>query len=206
MGDPNVLQSFLTWAMTTYQADHYAVVVFDSGEGYMGVAADETDADFLTMSELSSALSGALTAASVDQFDVLDFDSGYMDMMEVGYQVRNIGQHHGRLRGHGARRGRIPYDIVLGDLVDNPEWKDVELAQAIAESYQVYPGFKGSHAVIDLTQMGPLGAALSNFSTTFVNDATGTDRNQLSQHLADSAAVLQRRLPGPGRADDGPLR
>ena len=182
MGDPTVLEDFINWGMTNYQADHYAVILWDHGSGYSGVEFDETSADdFLTMNELSAGLAAGLADAGVPKIDVLNFDGCLMNMVEVADQVKGVGNYMVGSEDTEPNDG-LPYDQVLGSLVANPLMKPVELASTMASDYLTYYGFTGNYAVIDLQQMGPLASSLSDFATTFINQATGTDRNQLEQH------------------------
>jgi hypothetical protein len=181
MGDPNVLEAFLTWAVTNFPADHYAVILWDHGSGYSGVEFDETDVGFLTMSDLSTAMGNALTATSLDSFDLLNFDGCLMNMAEVAHQVKDVANLMVGSEDTEPLDG-LPYDMVLGSLTATPMMSPNELATTMAQDYLTYYGGFGIYSVIDLTEMGALSGALSNFAQTFVNDGTGTDRNQLSQH------------------------
>jgi hypothetical protein len=213
MGDPNVLQAFLTSAMTSYQANHYAVILWDHGNGYDGAEYDDTSGTHLSLADISSALSGALTATGVAKFDLLNFDGCNMNTAEVANQVENVA---GILVGSEDVEplDGLPYDQVLGSLTAQPQMTAAELGNTIAQDYQTYYSgtLGGNYSVIDLTEMGPLSSALSGFATTFMNDATATDRFRFGLHLAtvphyfSPDGPLRRRADEPGRSHRGQRR
>ncbi len=52
-GDPAALVDFTTWAMTSYPAERYALIIWDHGGSWLGVATDNSaDNDDLTLPEL----------------------------------------------------------------------------------------------------------------------------------------------------------
>jgi len=181
MGDPNVLEAFLTYAMTNYQADHYALILWDHGSGYTGVEFDETDGDNLTMSELSSGIQAGLSAAGVSRIDLVNFDGCLMSMAEVAHQLKDVADIMVTSEDLVPYDG-LPYDRVLEDLVALPQMSPTELAELMANEYLKYYAFTGTYAVTDLRQMDGLSAALSDFADTFINDGTPEDRYQLSQY------------------------
>ncbi len=136
---------------------------------------------YLTMNDVSTAMAGALTATSTDSFDLLNFDGCMMCMIEVAFQMKDVADVMVSSEDTEPLDG-LPYDLVLGDLTAMPNMTATELGEDMAQNYLTYYSFTGTYSVIDETQMAPLGAALSSFATTFVNNATGTDRNQLHQH------------------------
>ncbi|MCK4449253.1 MAG: hypothetical protein KAX26_01545, partial [Anaerolineae bacterium] len=66
MGDPQTLVDFVQWGMANYPADHYAIILWNHGDGWRlipdemplikGVIYDDTDGDHLDMPELRSAM------------------------------------------------------------------------------------------------------------------------------------------------------
>ena len=96
--DPATLVGFVQWAMATYPADHYALILWDHGSGWrsralddpltQGIAYDDTSGgDGIDMLELRSALS-TLTGGGVDPFELIGMDACLMAMIEVDNQLR----------------------------------------------------------------------------------------------------------------------
>ena len=88
MGSPDVLADFLTWGIDTFPANQYALVVWDHGAGWNGIAFDSDDgvqneADHLSLSELEYGLAKALERTGVDKLDVIGFDACLMGQLDV---------------------------------------------------------------------------------------------------------------------------
>jgi hypothetical protein len=112
MSDPNTLKDFISWTMEYYPANHYALVLWDHGAGCMGVCEDLTDNDFLSLPEVSLALSG-LPAI----IDLVLMDACSMNMAEVAYQIKD---NANLLVGpEGIGYAPAPYDDYLSNLTSN---------------------------------------------------------------------------------------
>ncbi|HID57579.1 TPA: DUF4384 domain-containing protein [Candidatus Poribacteria bacterium] len=90
MGSPKTLKEFVNWATSEFPAKHYALVIWDHGSGWKkapafvrGVSFDQTNNSGLTMKELRSALS------EVPHLDIVGFDACLMQMIEVGYEIKD---------------------------------------------------------------------------------------------------------------------
>ncbi|MBI4803030.1 MAG: T9SS type A sorting domain-containing protein, partial [Elusimicrobia bacterium] len=105
MSNPNTLKDFVNWAETRYPAENYALIIWNHGGGsggrapkrtpgkqnalspaspLKGVSCDGSQNDnCMTTTELGTSLSG------VGHLDILVFDACLMQMLEVGYQIRN---------------------------------------------------------------------------------------------------------------------
>lgn len=105
MGDHNTLVDFVNWSTSSYTADHYALVIWDHGGGsegrapekttkralkvnrsdrYKGMCWDDTNgSDYISTTELDSAL------AQVPHLNIIAFDACLMQMLEVGYQIKD---------------------------------------------------------------------------------------------------------------------
>ena len=83
MGDPQTLIDFVTWAMQTYPAKHYALTISTHGSGWMGNGPDETNKDTLLLPQLVQALTTIKANTGVDQLDIIGFDACLMGQLEV---------------------------------------------------------------------------------------------------------------------------
>lgn len=95
MADPEVLVDFVTWAMTTYPADHYALILSDHGSGWPGGWTDpdpENDPenslmdgydDLLYLNELDQALNQIVQNTGVEKLDLIGMDACLMGSLEV---------------------------------------------------------------------------------------------------------------------------
>lgn len=85
MGDPNTLADFVTWSISNYPANHYALVLWDHGSGWKGIALDDTtpNVDSLTLPDINQALTQALGQTGVSKLDIIGFDACLMAQLDV---------------------------------------------------------------------------------------------------------------------------
>ena len=83
-GDPQTLVDFATWSMDTYPAQHYALILWDHGGSWLGIATDASaDDDDLSMPELGDALAQITAANGGQPLDLIGFDACLMGELEV---------------------------------------------------------------------------------------------------------------------------
>ncbi len=134
-GDPDTLADFGVWAMTTYPAEHYALVIWDHGGSWLGLAADGSAYhDELTLPELSQALAHMTDTAGIVQLDLVGFDACLMGAFEVYRAIAPYAQY-----GLGSAE-LIPgngwdYLGALSALKDAPEMGGSALGEAIIDSF-----------------------------------------------------------------------
>lgn len=95
MGDPATLTDFMVWGMTEYPAQHYALVLWDHGAGWFGVAFDDTtsDGDGLTLPELDGAITQALQQTGVEKLDIIGFDACLMGQLDVYFAMQELAHY-----------------------------------------------------------------------------------------------------------------
>lgn len=134
MGDKTTLTSFVTWAIQTYPANHYAIILWDHGGGYPGVCWDDTNnEDYLTMIELKEALA-TIYGAVGKKIDVLAFDACLMGMIEVAYQIRDYANYMVASEETEPGDG-YPYNLILAQLLASPSMSPAKLATTIVMQY-----------------------------------------------------------------------
>ncbi|MDP8226386.1 MAG: clostripain-related cysteine peptidase, partial [Candidatus Celaenobacter polaris] len=112
MADPATLQSFITWAVANYPADHYALMLADHGYGWQGMMIDETsNGDFMTVKGVVSALKN-----SGVHFNLLALNACTMQMIEVMHELLEV-----------------PIDIVVGSENLGTTWAFTQILQAITD-------------------------------------------------------------------------
>ncbi len=86
MTSPDQLREFVAWAKAAAPAEHYALVLWNHGGGYVGLLEDETSRPqhMMSLTELKTALTG------VGGLDVLDFDMCLMGGYETLTQLAGI--------------------------------------------------------------------------------------------------------------------
>jgi hypothetical protein len=170
--DAMTLLEFLVWGMTTYPAEHYAVVINNHGGAWAGTVTDDATGSgaILTLPELQSAFARALQLTGEDKFDLLVNDACLMSSMEyfatiqpyadVVYSSPEIMNNPG-----------FDMTLLIDSLKGDPGIDLVDLGERMAEKYMqdMRLGFPGIEpymgvAVTDLNQFGKLMSALNEFS------------------------------------------
>jgi len=149
MADGNTLVDFVTWAMQTYSADRYVLVLSDHGMGWPGGWSDPAPAssdsgraplisaiggDFLFLSEIDQAFGQIRQQTGLDKFDIIGMDACLMSQLEVYAAL----QPHARIAL--ASEEVEPslgwaYTSFLQELVDNPDMSSQQLAANVVSSY-----------------------------------------------------------------------
>ncbi|MEW5939762.1 MAG: clostripain-related cysteine peptidase, partial [Chloroflexota bacterium] len=136
MGDKQTLIDFATWAMQTYPADKYAIILSDHGMGWIGGWSDDTpreDSKF-TMQDIDEALGTILANTGVDAFEFVGFDACLMGQLEV---MSAVTPHARYAVGSEETEPTLgwAYSGFLRQLADNPSMDGGELGKAVVDSY-----------------------------------------------------------------------
>jgi hypothetical protein len=136
MGDPLTLQNFITWSITNYPADKYALILWDHGGGAIGgFGQDENhDKDRLTLPELKQALQDAYNATG-QILELISFDACLMATVEVAYNVSPYGRYLVASEEIEPSHG-WNYEVILQAIVNNPSIDGASLGQIIADGYR----------------------------------------------------------------------
>ena len=92
MDDPAVLQAFIEYAMATFPAAHYGLVMWNHGGQWDGGFGGDEDngaggaGDTLSPAEMTTAITAALATASVPKLDFMCFDTCLMGSAELYVQ------------------------------------------------------------------------------------------------------------------------
>lgn len=170
--DAMTLLEFLVWGMTTYPAQHYAVVINNHGGAWAGTVTDDATGSgaILTLPELHTAFQRALQLTGVDRFDLVINDACLMSSIEyfatIQPYVRTVFSSPEIMNNPG-----FDMTLLINSLRENPAINLTDLGRLMAEKYMQdmrlgYPGiepFMGV-AVTDLDQFGKLMNALGEFS------------------------------------------
>ncbi|MCL5774308.1 MAG: clostripain-related cysteine peptidase, partial [Firmicutes bacterium] len=70
MGDPKTLQDFIKWGMKKYPAEHYALVLWDHGAGFMGSMVDEKTNNIIDNKELAGVLKNVSLVTRIRLADI----------------------------------------------------------------------------------------------------------------------------------------
>ncbi len=179
MGDPLVLADFITWGAANYPANRYALIIWDHGAGWNGVAFDSDTADFgqpdfLSLGDLTGALTQALPQAGVDKLDLIGFDAclmGQLDVFQTLAPFANFAIGSEELTpGSGW-----DYRAILGQLADEPAMDGARLAQQIAANFVDYytliePDDFVTMTAVNLAQIDEVETAVTQLAQTLAAD------------------------------------
>jgi len=173
-----------------------------------GIAYDDTARDFLDNAELKTVLKD-VTAAVGKKIDLLAFDACLMNMVEIGYQLR---QYAGYSVGSEQTEPADgwPYDTILSDLNAKPSMSAAELGRAVVKRYVAsYASGDVTQSVLDLGRskdiakaVDALAKALSAAIKKPAEYAAVTKAAKAAQHyeyadfqdLYDLCAQLKKRV------------
>lgn len=149
MADGATLVDFATWAINTYPADHYVLILSDHGMGWPGGWSDPTagspdpgraplvsalEGDHLYLAEIDQALEQIRQQTGLDRFEVIGMDACLMSQLEVYSAL----QPHARYAVASEETEPAlgwAYTAFLQALVDNPEMSGEDLVASVVESY-----------------------------------------------------------------------
>lgn len=92
-GNPQSLTDFILWSVENQPAQNYALVIWNHGGGIDGIAWDDSSSGYLTVNELSTAVSNAVNYSNSDtleKFGLIAMDACLMGMVEVAYPLTNL--------------------------------------------------------------------------------------------------------------------
>ncbi|MEZ4863598.1 MAG: clostripain-related cysteine peptidase [Caldilineaceae bacterium] len=137
-GSPNTLVDFAVWAMTTYPARKYALILSDHGAGWVGGWNDDAPKaeSSLTINEIDQALAAILSRTKVAQFELLGFDACLMSEVEALAGVAPYARYAVASQETEPALGWA-YAKFLGGLNANPRQSGADLAKSIVKSYIV---------------------------------------------------------------------
>ena len=187
MGSEEVLADFLTWGIVNYPARRYALVIWDHGSGWPGVAYDDSaGGDALTIPEIAGALERVRAQTGVDALDVIAFDACLMGQVEVLEAIARYGQvavaSAEIVPGDG-----FDYVAILDALTATPNMDAPALGRVMVDTYMYFyqnidtdnPAF--GLAAVDLGRVGQLTAALGELAA-----AVRANPDAVLSHIGDA--------------------
>lgn len=137
-GAPETLVDFAQWAMTTYPAKKYALILSDHGAGWLGGWNDDApdEGSSLTINELDQALAAILQETGVDHLEFLGFDACLMSQIEALAGIAPYARYAVASQETEPAIGWA-YAKFLDGLNDRPQQTGKDLATAVVKSYIV---------------------------------------------------------------------
>ena len=137
MGDGAILESFLDYCFTNYEAENYWLNLWDHGGGTDGICWDDTDSnDFLTIDEMQTAIQNSVTTHSRD-IDLITHDACFMNMLEVAYELKDLADYFVGSEESIPADG-FDYETIISELEANPTMNATVLSEIIVDSYESF--------------------------------------------------------------------
>ena len=137
MGDPQTLVDFAVWGMQTYPAERYALILWDHGSSWAGIAFDDTDGeDGINMPELDAALR-TIKQQTGEQIDLIGFDACLMAQIDVLQTVAPYADVMVASAELEPNEGWA-WDLWLRRLVDDPQQDAASVAEIIVDTYREF--------------------------------------------------------------------
>ncbi len=150
MADPKTLGDFVLWAMKTYPAEKYALILSDHGLGWPGGWSDPNSSgvhatnaplvsqlgNMLYLNELDQALGQIRSQTGLDKFELIGLDACLMSQLEVYAMLA----HHARYAVASEETEPAlgwAYTSFLQALLADPAITGADLARQIVQSYIV---------------------------------------------------------------------
>lgn len=225
MGDPAELAEFVSWGIQTYPANRYALIIWDHGAGWNGIAFDDDstpEGDHITLQDLKVALNDAASQTNLDKLDVVGFDACLMGQLDVFHALQPFAEF-----GVGSEE-LTPglgwdYGTLLSHLYANSTMDGAQLSRQMVTDYinyytEIEPDNFVTMSAIDLRQLPTLTNAVSTLAkrmtavSSSVASAVGDARsgaesfarvypNEFERYAAIDlhhfAAILAQRSPDP---------
>ncbi len=175
MGDYKELVKFVKWAHEKYPAQKYLVDLWNHGSGwkksqrekiFKGISYDEQSGNHITTPQLGIAMK-QIKSIIGRNVDVLGMDACLMQMMEVGYEVRDSVNYIAASEETEPGNG-WPYHLVLAPLVKNPDMSGADLAILTVQAYK--KGYANNHdenttqSAVDCSKFDAVCARLETFA------------------------------------------
>lgn len=177
MGAAQTLADFVQWGIASYPANRYALIVWDHGAGWNGIAFDndngvDNGGDHLSLGELAEGLSVGLQAAGVDKLDVVAFDACLMGQLDVFAAVQPLADFAVGSEELTPGQG-WDYGAVLGHLAANVGQNGRSFAQQLVGDFiAAYPQEPFvTMSAVDLAQLPTVSHAVEQLAAQLAADS-----------------------------------
>ena len=198
MSDGDTLVDFVTWAVQSYPADKYVLIMSDHGMGWPGGWTDPAPGgsgrdnvalaqmgDELFLMEIDRALEEARAQAGVDKFELIGMDACLMGHVEVMSALAPHARYAVASQETEPALGWA-YTSFLTALSQNPDMNGAQLAQAIVQSY-----VREDERIVDPQARASWMGEMSSFGSLFGAPSAEQLVRQMEGDVTLSAIDLQ---------------
>lgn len=173
MGDPQELADFVVWGMRTYPANRYALIIWDHGAGWNGIAFDDDTAEFglpdhISLPDLKGALDMALSQSNAAKLDVIGFDACLMGQLDVFQAVQPFADYAVGSEELTPGLG-WDYTALLRGLYDTPGMDGAGLSRRMVADFMAFYQQSAEDdfvtmAAVDTAQLSRVSAAVEQLA------------------------------------------
>jgi hypothetical protein len=132
MSDPDTLKDFITWSVSNYPAERYALIPVDHGFGWEGLLIDDTNYKrTMSIKQLRQALRDSQV-----HIELLCLDACTMQMIEVAYELKDVGADI--MVGSENTGTTWPFADILNAVTHNPHISAEDFGKVIVDEYNRY--------------------------------------------------------------------
>lgn len=207
MGDPAVLADFLTWGITTYPANRYALIMGDFGGGWQGCCLDQSinvdgQSDHLSLPDIDQALALARNQTGA-RLEVIAFAASLMNQVDILQTIQPYASFA------VASAGLVPgstwdFEPVLTQLNANPLVDGRQFAGDLVAAFVNYQRqlagdeYTGM-AAVDLAQVPAVSASVESLALALGADpalygALAADARRGTQQYGAAAITDSERI------------
>lgn len=201
MGDPAALADFITWGITTYPANRYALFLGDFGGGWQGCCLDGIPGgagqiDHLALPDIDQAMAAAYGQTGA-RLDVIAFSAGLMSDLDILQTIQPYGAY--AVASAGLAPGSTwDYTAVLTQLNANPLVDGRQLAGDLVTAFVNYQRQLAgdefvSMSAVDLARIPAVAAAIESMALALgsepaLHGAIAAEARRGAQHYGEAAA------------------
>ncbi len=173
MGLPSTLHDFIVWTKQQYPADHYALVIWNHGNGWErsahptppppGVSYDDETRHAIQTWQLGTALGD-------QHVDVLSYDACCMQMLEIADEVREKCDFMATSEELTPAPG-YPYDTVFRPFFNNPSALPSTLVNGFVTGMAGNSSYKNqpmTQSVVDSTKIAGIETAVDGLANALI--------------------------------------
>ena len=191
MGSPEVFSNFLDYAYNNYKSKKYDLVLWNHGSGVIGSEHDENTGDFLTLTEINSALNNSVFSEK-NKLEIVFFRTCLNGTIEVADTLKKYSQY--MVASEEVTNGYIGNSFlkIFNEFKKSDDGKQVgiKIADAYKDyikalenlTYSTYGSIYYTYSVVDLSKIDDLEKSVNDF---FSSINVSTNYNVISRVRAN---------------------
>lgn len=196
MGDPATLAEFLTWGISNYPANRYALVLGDFGGGWQGCCFDQTigedgESDHLSLPDIDQALALAQSQTGGVRLEVIAFAASFMNQIDVLETIQPYASFAvasaGLVPGSSWDFEPVLAQLNVDPLIDGRQFSGDMVTAFVNYQRQLAGDEYSGMAAVDLAQVPAISGAVESLAL-----GLGTDPALYGALVADARRGAQK--------------